>query len=195
MRLPQSQLDLPPQARAGSDPPTVTHNVADLAQADANSPQGSILDFHYDNNPLDTPSYSADKVLPTVQGNYIATVISVNPNYKPDPNNSMSNRVNFSVTGKNLTTVPTVATASMPYTGADVRFTLNDFDPDTMEVVTTSLPTGVTFDNLRTITAKRAGKYTVKLRSKTSKDLYFGTAVYATTCRIKKFNLKSRRIN
>ena len=53
----------------------------------------------------------------------------------------MSNRVNFSVTGKNLT-VPTVATASMPYTGADVRFTLNDFDPDTMEVVTTSLPRG-----------------------------------------------------
>ncbi|MDE6474952.1 MAG: hypothetical protein K2L70_07630, partial [Clostridia bacterium] len=156
----------------GSDPPTVTHNAADLAAADGNSPQGSILDFHYDNNPLDTPHYSADKVLPTVQGNYIATVISVNPNYKPDPNNSMSNKVNFSVTGKNLT-VPTVATASMPYTGADVRFTLNDFDPNTMEIVTSSLPTGVTFDNLRTITAKKAGKYTIKVALKNKQGSVF----------------------
>ncbi|MDE7191667.1 MAG: hypothetical protein K2O35_04305, partial [Clostridia bacterium] len=156
----------------GSDPPTVTHNPADLVQADINSPQGSILDFHYDNNPLDTPYYSADKVLPTVQGNYIATVISVNPNYTPDPNNSMSNKVNFSVAVQNLT-VPTVATASMPYTGADVRFTLNDFDPDTMEILTSSLPTGVTFDGLRTITATKANKYTIKVALKNKQGSVF----------------------
>ncbi|MDE7208560.1 MAG: hypothetical protein K2O31_01625, partial [Clostridia bacterium] len=149
--------------QTGSAAPTVTHNTADLAAPDSGSAQGTILGFQYDSLPGAFPEYHGT-TLPTVNGTYTATVISLDPNYTPSTA-STPNSVQFSVTGLSLT-VPTVATASMPYTGNPVRFSLNDFDSSTMEVVTSSLPAGVTFDNVRTLTVTNAGEYTIKVALK-----------------------------
>ncbi len=149
--------------QTGRNVPTVTHEPADLAPNDSGSAQNTILGFQYDTLPGAFPEYH-DTKLPTVNGTYKATVISINKNYTPSTA-STPNSAEFDVTAKMLT-VPTMATASMSYTGAQVAFSLNDFDSATMEVVTSSLPTGVTFDNIRSFNATKAGKYKVKIALK-----------------------------
>ncbi|MDE7348771.1 MAG: hypothetical protein K2N53_03835, partial [Clostridia bacterium] len=159
----------------GTTPPKVEHNTADLAAPDSGSAQGTILGFQYDTLPGAFPEYHGT-TLPTANGTYTATVISIDPNYTPNKTTTPSS-VTFSVTGKMLT-VPTIDTKSLPYTGSQVGFSLKDFDSATMEVVTSSLPTGVTFDNIRSFNATKAGKYKVKiaLKDKTG-SMYWSSGV------------------
>ncbi|MDE7209629.1 MAG: hypothetical protein K2O31_07065, partial [Clostridia bacterium] len=159
----------------GTTPPKVEHNTADLAAPDSGSAQGTILGFQYDTLPGAFPEYHGT-TLPTANGTYTATVISIDSNYTPNKTTT-PNSVTFSVTGKMLT-VPTIDTKSLPYTGSQVGFSLKDFDSATMEVVTSSLPTGVTFDNIRSFNATKAGKYKVKiaLKDKTG-SMYWSSGV------------------
>ncbi|MDE7190863.1 MAG: hypothetical protein K2O35_00090, partial [Clostridia bacterium] len=143
----------------GSVLPSVKHDPSELGQND--SGETKIFDFHYQNRPGTAP-YSQDGVVPTVDGDYTATVISINPNYKLKGN---PQSVNFTIEGVKVK-VPTFATSSMQYNGGLRRFTLNDFDSDIMEVVQSDLPSGVNFSAPNAITATHAGTYKVKIALK-----------------------------
>mgnify|MGYP001070974249 CR=1 FL=1 len=139
--------------------PSVKHNPTELGDYDSGLTK--IFDFHYQNRP-GTASYSQDCVVPTVDGDYTATVISINSDYKLSGN---PQSVNFTIEGAKVK-VPTFATTSMQYNGGLHRFTLDDFDPNTMEVVQSALPSGVNFSAPNAITATHAGTYKVKIALK-----------------------------
>ncbi|MDE5755479.1 MAG: hypothetical protein K2I23_00075 [Clostridia bacterium] len=154
--------------------PSVSHTASELGANDSGLTK--IFDFHYQNRP-GTASYSQDGVLPTVDGDYAATVISVNPDYKA---NAVIAPINFTIEGAKLK-VPSFALASQPYTGSTVSFTLNDFDPNTMQVVR-PLPTGVNFDDVRIATATRAGEYTITVELKDkSGSMFWSSGVQQDT--------------
>ncbi|MDE6372088.1 MAG: hypothetical protein K2L61_00940, partial [Clostridia bacterium] len=159
----------------GATLPKVEHNPADLATPDSGSAQNTILGLQYDSLPGALPEYHGT-TLPTANGTYTATVIAIDSNYTPSKS-APSSSVTFSVTASMLT-VPTIATGSMPYTGSQVMFSLSDFDSATMEVVTSALPTGVTFDNVRSFRATNAGKYKVKIALKQKNgSMYWASGV------------------
>ena len=145
----------------GSFLPKVEHDPSDLGVNDTKFPQGSILGFRYTG--LYGSSYD-DTKLPTVNGMYRATVISLNHNYTPDLSIS-PNYKDFTVDGARAN-VPTFNDNAQGYDGGnDVSFVLNGFDPAQMEVVM-PLPSGVNYNGGDVITANRAGKYKIKIALK-----------------------------
>ncbi len=144
--------------------PSVTHDVSDLVAIESSLPQGSVLDFHYENVPGGLPAYSADKIPPTAKGNYIATVISVNGNYIPDPTVTPKS-VQIHIQGQELN-IPSFTTTTLTYTGNEKRFTLSGFDSTEMEIDLASIPNGVSYDNRDTLGVTNAGKYKIKIKLK-----------------------------
>ncbi|MDE7191022.1 MAG: hypothetical protein K2O35_00895, partial [Clostridia bacterium] len=141
--------------------PKVEHDVSNLGVNDTKLAQGTVLGFRYTG--LYGSSYD-DTKLPTVNGTYRATVISLNHNYTPDLSIS-PNYKDFTVEGARAN-VPTFNTVSQGYDGGNaVSFVLNGFDSAQMEVVM-PLPSGVNYNGGEIITANRAGKYKIKIALK-----------------------------
>ncbi|MDE6372719.1 MAG: hypothetical protein K2L61_04165, partial [Clostridia bacterium] len=105
--------------------------------------------------------------IPTINGEYRATVIALNHNYTPDPSVT-PNYKDFTVEGARAY-LPTFDAAIQDYEGGNpVNFVMQGFDANKIRVVT-PLPSGVSYDGGEVISATRAGKYKIKLEL-TSKD-------------------------
>ncbi|MDE5756271.1 MAG: hypothetical protein K2I23_04205, partial [Clostridia bacterium] len=156
--------------------PTVTHNAADLASVESSAAQGTILGFKFDTPPGAFPEYHDTKA-PTVNGTYTATVVAINTNYTPSPLSSPKS-VTYVAQGAILD-VPKTTEASEEYTASPIIFMLDsNFDDDKMEIVKSSLPSGVTYDDTAfTLSATKAGKYKVQvaLKKKDNSMFWAGT--------------------
>ncbi|MDE6492192.1 MAG: hypothetical protein K2L37_03480, partial [Lactobacillus sp.] len=67
----------------GSSLPKVEHNVLDLGVNDSKLAQGKVLGFRYTG--IHGSSWTKPNDIPTINGEYRATVIALNHNYTPDP--------------------------------------------------------------------------------------------------------------
>ena len=172
----------------GKSAPTVAHTASDLCANDTGLK--TVLGFSYKNKPGTAeypkcdpahPDHPNDPtcekqalIMPTASGDYVATVVSLNPNYTPDPKITTKTK-DFSVEGESLT-LPTFVNAKQGYAGGnDVGFEFKDLDLDKMTV---TCPTGATFDNVNMVNVKKAGKYKIKVALK-KKDgsMYWASGV------------------
>ena len=172
----------------GNAPPAVAHDPSDLCANDTGLT--TVLGFSYKNKPGTAeypkcdpahPDHPNDPtcekqalIMPTASGDYVATVVSLNPNYTPDPKISQNTK-DFSVQG-DLLAVPSFVNAKQGYAGGnDVGFEFQNLDLDKMTV---TCPTGATFDNVNMVNVKKAGKYKIKVALK-KKDgsMYWASGV------------------
>ncbi|MDE6362167.1 MAG: hypothetical protein K2L53_04245, partial [Clostridia bacterium] len=122
--------------------PKVEHDVSDLGKNDKNLAQGKVLGFKYTG--IHGSTWTKPDVIPNVNGEYKATVISLNHNYTPDPSVT-PNYKEFKVEGSRAY-LPTFDEAKQGYDGGNpVSFVMQGFDANKIRVVT-PLPSGVSYD-------------------------------------------------